>query len=180
MNENTSRLSKDCEQCKNPNLKGIHTCGGGINDFLSIPNPRAFDLDGINGQKLFVVGSPAASQIEPRSLGLAAPTDGSDACKKCGGEMRPGQAIEQTLKAPPDFYGDKHGVTLSPGGTGKLIDCRKCSACGWSVTTGITQAQILAAMHEYAWTFQAWRGHGAEVIAKRDAVVALLTDAGVA
>ena len=62
--------------------------------------------------------------------------------------MRPGQAIAQTLKAPPDFYGDKHAVTLSPGGTGRLIDCRKCSACGWSVTgtPTVTQNQI----HEIA------------------------------
>jgi len=54
-------------------------------------------------------------------------------CKKCGGEMSPGQAIEQTYTGTPDFPGDAYPVTMSPGGPGKLIECSKCKACGWSV-----------------------------------------------
>ena len=55
-------------------------------------------------------------------------------CKKCSGKMRPGKAIEQTWTGIPDFPGDKKCVTMSPGSSGKLIDCMKCIECGWSVT----------------------------------------------
>lgn len=48
-------------------------------------------------------------------------------CRKCGGEMRAGQAMQSTIT------GD---VTVSVGGPGVLIPCLKCKACGWSVTTG--------------------------------------------
>jgi len=55
-------------------------------------------------------------------------------CKKCNGEMRLGQALEQTLiSGSPDFPGDKVGITMSAGGPGKLVDCMKCSDCGWSI-----------------------------------------------
>lgn len=57
-------------------------------------------------------------------------------CKKCGGEMRLGKAIEQTWIGSPDFPGDTQYITMSPGGQGKLIDCMKCASCGWSVTRG--------------------------------------------
>lgn len=57
------------------------------------------------------------------------------ACPQCDdGIMREGKAIEQTLRGRGDFIGDKHAVTLSPGGTGKLIDCMKCDKCGHSET----------------------------------------------
>ena len=55
-------------------------------------------------------------------------------CKKCEGDMQPGVAIRNTLTGMPDFPGDRHATTVSPGGPGKLIDCMKCTACGWSVT----------------------------------------------
>lgn len=55
-------------------------------------------------------------------------------CKKCGGDMQEGKAILQTLTGVPDFPGDRSAVTLSPGGPGVLIDCLKCSTCGWSMT----------------------------------------------
>jgi len=58
-------------------------------------------------------------------------------CKKCGGTMKPGKAIEQTWTGTPDFPGDAHCVTMSPGGTGKLIDCMKCAECGWSMTSNV-------------------------------------------
>lgn len=57
-------------------------------------------------------------------------------CRRCGAEMRPGIALAQTLTAgAPDFHGSDV-VTISPGGPGAVIDCMKCSACGWSVTGG--------------------------------------------
>ncbi len=55
-------------------------------------------------------------------------------CKKCNGDMHPGKAIAQTLTGMPDFPGDRSAVTLSAGGPGVLIDCLKCSTCGWSMT----------------------------------------------
>ena len=55
-------------------------------------------------------------------------------CAKCGGRMLPGKAIEQTYTGVPDFIGDSYPVTLSAGGPGRLVDCLKCEACGWSVT----------------------------------------------
>lgn len=54
-------------------------------------------------------------------------------CRKCGGDMRPGSAIENTYTGSPDFPGGDV-VTISPGGPGRLVDCMKCAACGWSVT----------------------------------------------
>lgn len=57
-----------------------------------------------------------------------------DTCKKCGGAMAQSKAIGQTFTGTPDFAGDGHVCTMSPGGTGKLIDCMKCAECGWSVT----------------------------------------------
>jgi len=57
-----------------------------------------------------------------------------DACRKCGGEMRPGIATGQTYMAgTPDFPGDKHSSTFSAGGPGVVIEVRKCIKCGWSV-----------------------------------------------
>jgi hypothetical protein len=57
-----------------------------------------------------------------------------NSCKKCSGRMKPSKAIQQTFTGMPDFPGDKYPVTLSPGGPGKLIECIKCTMCGWSVT----------------------------------------------
>ena len=56
-------------------------------------------------------------------------------CRKCGGQMRPGIAMAQTFAGGlPDFAGDEHASTFSAGGPGALTDCKKCEACGWSVT----------------------------------------------
>ena len=55
-------------------------------------------------------------------------------CTRCGGEMKPGQALESTLVGEPDDIGEC--VTVSPGGQGKLVPCMKCAECGWSVTVG--------------------------------------------
>lgn len=54
-------------------------------------------------------------------------------CKKCGGKMQTGQAIEQTWTGRPEWPGDTI-YTMSPGGPGKLIDCWKCGECGHSET----------------------------------------------
>ncbi len=48
-------------------------------------------------------------------------------CRKCGGAMKPGIATEQTTSISDEG-------TCSTGGPGRVIDCMKCSACGWSVT----------------------------------------------
>jgi hypothetical protein len=58
-------------------------------------------------------------------------------CRKCNGPMADSTAIQQTYTSGlPDFPGDEigRGCTVSPGGPGKLIDCKKCTQCGWSVT----------------------------------------------
>ena len=60
--------------------------------------------------------------------------EGESNCTRCGGEMKPGQALESTLVGEPDDIGGC--VTVSPGGPGKLVPCMKCAECGWSVTVG--------------------------------------------
>lgn len=54
-------------------------------------------------------------------------------CRKCNGLMQPSKAIDQTYTGSPDFIGGAV-VTMSPGGPGRLVDCMKCEACGWSVS----------------------------------------------
>lgn len=54
-------------------------------------------------------------------------------CKKCGGRMRPGQALREIWEPGcPDFPGDKHGVTIAPSGRSQLISVMKCVRCGHS------------------------------------------------
>lgn len=57
-------------------------------------------------------------------------------CRRCGSPMRPGIAMGQTYTGIPDFPGDTHATTFSPGGPGVLVPCSKCATCGWSVTGG--------------------------------------------
>lgn len=52
-------------------------------------------------------------------------------CKKCGGVMRRGVALEQTFTGTPDFAGGEV-VAMSLGGSGRLVACLKCSLCGFS------------------------------------------------
>lgn len=70
-------------------------------------------------------------------------------CKQCFTPLKRGLAIEQTLTSGmPDFPGDAakgiKGITLSPGGSGKLIDCMKCPDCGWSMTgaRGLVELEV--------------------------------------
>lgn len=60
-------------------------------------------------------------------------------CRKCGGEMRPSAAFENTARPSrlPDFPGEApggRGATITFDGPAVLLRCMKCSACGWSVT----------------------------------------------
>jgi len=55
-------------------------------------------------------------------------------CRQCGGRMKDSQAIAQTFIGRGDFHDGDSQVTMSPGGPGALVDCRKCSECGWSVS----------------------------------------------
>lgn len=56
-------------------------------------------------------------------------------CKKCGGELRPSKAIVCKTTGMADFAGDTHACTVSPDPRQPvLVDCLKCTKCGWSVT----------------------------------------------
>lgn len=61
------------------------------------------------------------------------PTDRKCSRPKCNGDMKPSKAIEQTHTGCSDFIGGTV-VTMSPGGPGRLVECLKCSICGWSVS----------------------------------------------
>lgn len=52
-------------------------------------------------------------------------------CRKCGGQGKKGQALQNNFSGIPDFPGDSI-VTMSPDGTANLIDCLKCEDCGHS------------------------------------------------
>ena len=54
-------------------------------------------------------------------------------CKKCGGDMKVGKALQQTYTGSPDDLGGDV-VTMSAGGSGVLVECLKCVACGWSIS----------------------------------------------
>ena len=66
---------------------------------------------------------PAQPKAEPP---LTESERAADHCRKCGGLMKPGKAMGQTVN-----FGDEG--TCSPAGPGVLIDCLKCEVCGWSV-----------------------------------------------
>lgn len=54
-------------------------------------------------------------------------TERPQSCRKCGGAMKPGKAMQQTVDCSDEG-------TCSHAGPGRLIDCMKCERCGWSVT----------------------------------------------
>ena len=64
-------------------------------------------------------------------------------CPKCKVKLKKGIAIEQTWTGSPDFIGSKDVVTLSPGGSGKVIGCWKCSKCGYSITGDFSEPNEL-------------------------------------
>lgn len=53
-----------------------------------------------------------------------------NACRKCGGAMKPGKAMGQTMDCSDEG-------TCSPAGPGKMVDCMKCMKCRWSVSVGV-------------------------------------------
>jgi hypothetical protein len=69
----------------------------------------------------FAHGDPAWHRVGPVEV---------PACRKCGGAMKAGKAMAQTVDCSDEG-------TCSPAGPGKLIDCMKCERCGWSVTAGV-------------------------------------------
>jgi len=91
-------------------------------------------LDGLRAQLAMALSSNTPSKMQIALLKAEIKKLEEITCRKCGGEMKPGKAIEQTYTGTPDFVGDAHPVTVSPGGKGRLIDCKKCERCGWSTT----------------------------------------------
>lgn len=83
-------------------------------DAVGIVLPIGANLGGVEGD----------GQLQP-----------SPACRRCGGELRPGIATGQTFTRPaPDFGDDVPEVgTVSYGGPGRVIPVLKCGSCGWSV-----------------------------------------------
>jgi len=55
-------------------------------------------------------------------------------CKKCGGLMKRGVALENIMSGIPDFHDQRLAVTLSPTGRARLVGCLKCETCGYSVS----------------------------------------------
>ena len=52
-------------------------------------------------------------------------------CPRCGGAMKPSQALATTWAGEPEWPGDTL-YSMSPSGPGRLIDCLKCELCGHS------------------------------------------------
>ena len=52
-------------------------------------------------------------------------------CPKCKTPMAAGVYIKQTYSGTPDFPNGEV-VTQYVSGPGKLTECMKCPACGWS------------------------------------------------
>lgn len=62
----------------------------------------------------------------------------SEQCPKCRLSLVPGLAILQTYTTSiPDFIGEDRGITVSPGGPGRLAECLKCPGCGYSKTVAV-------------------------------------------
>lgn len=58
-------------------------------------------------------------------------------CRVCGGGMTRGSAILSGWSGRPDFpgqEGSEAGCTMHEGGIGRIVNCLKCPACGFSVT----------------------------------------------
>lgn len=53
-------------------------------------------------------------------------------CKKCGGKISGGIALESTaVTTVGDFCTDDY-CTVNPGGQGRMVGCYKCESCGYS------------------------------------------------
>ena len=56
-------------------------------------------------------------------------------CPKCFSEMKPSKALLDILEGIPDFIGTTEVCTVSACGKAKLINCLKCTECGFSIST---------------------------------------------
>jgi DNA-directed RNA polymerase subunit M/transcription elongation factor TFIIS len=57
-------------------------------------------------------------------------------CRKCGSEMKPSKAIVCHATGMSDIIGSKDVVTMSLDPRKPvLVDCLKCSKCGYSIST---------------------------------------------
>jgi hypothetical protein len=67
-------------------------------------------------------------------LGICQSIGCGECCKKCHGEMKPSKAIVTRASGIGDF-GKHDVVTMSPDPRQPiLVDCMKCSKCGYSVS----------------------------------------------
>jgi len=53
-------------------------------------------------------------------------------CKKCGGAVKKGIAMQSTAIASIGDFHSTDFCTFSAGGPGRLIECYKCGECGHS------------------------------------------------
>lgn len=76
-----------------------------------------------------------AALYEARTqLAKVPPSDSEgSACRKCGGAMVRGKAIPNAYTASDEGTVNQAAHT----GAAPLVDCMKCSACGWSVTEDV-------------------------------------------
>ena len=67
-------------------------------------------------------------------------------CRDCGGEMKRGKALQNTLAMGiPDFPGmtaESRGQTVSRTGTPKMIAVLKCEDCGHSIIGPATELKL--------------------------------------
>lgn len=74
-----------------------------------------------------------SNKVDSRMHAREAAAAIASSCRKCGGTMKPGIATGQTFSTSDEG-------TCSPAGPGKIIECMKCSACGWSVSKEQTES----------------------------------------
>jgi len=53
-------------------------------------------------------------------------------CSRCGGDMKPGIALQDIIGGAPDFGPNDIVCTMSPTGMAIIINCLKCINCGHS------------------------------------------------
>ena len=53
-------------------------------------------------------------------------------CRKCGGEMKAGMALQNKFSGLPDFPDDTSAATISRSGPPKMVNVYKCIKCGHS------------------------------------------------
>lgn len=78
-------------------------------------------------------GTEAWADVSDAAAWVRAIRGDEDFCIRCGGPMKPGIATGQTVSTSGEG-------TCSPAGPGKIIECMKCSACGWSVSKEQTES----------------------------------------